>query len=39
MSFYKSIINWLRNIKSSVMTGFIQRRNWPIGAIVSGGYS
>lgn len=38
-SFFSDIISWLRGIKNSVATGFIQRRNWPIGAIISGGYS
>jgi len=39
MNFFRSIIDWLRNIRASVITGFIGRRNWPIGAIISGGYS
>lgn len=38
MGFFKSIIDWLRNIKSSVVTGFIRARNWPIGSIISGQY-
>lgn len=37
MNFFRSIIDWLRNIRASVSTGF--RRNYPVGAIISGNYT
>ena len=37
MNFFRSIIDWLRNIRASVTTGF--HKTYPIGAIVSGSYT